>query len=472
MKTIWMLFFLSVVSWGRAQEGLQAGAATSNITPEIGGAIVGGFSPFPSTHIHDELHARCLVLDNGEKRIAIVVCDLLGAARQMFDEAARLVKAQTGLPREALLMSCTHTHSASSALLDNRYDTVSVELSDYQKFVARRIADGVQRAITNLEPAKIGWVTASVPGQVFNRRWFMKEGTMPPNPFGGFDKVKMNPGYSQNLYKPSGPTDPEVCLLAVQSTGGRWISVLGNYSLHYVGGIGSGHVSADYFAVFCRRVEALLGAEHQNPPFVGLLSNGTSGNINNNDYGNPPRPRAEPYSRINVVADEVAQASYEALKNVKWQEQAVLDCRFADLTIQQRRPDAEQVKWAETTLATRPKLGDKSSVLPRAYAERFLKLKDAAPEIDIPLQAVRIGDVAISAIPLETFVETGLELKEKNPFKPSWTHSIAGGYFGYLPTPQHHEWGGYETWLGTNRLEKEASVKITEKLLEMLAAMK
>ena len=404
MKTIWMLFFLSVVSWGRAQEGLQAGAATSNITPEIGGAIVGGFSPFPSTHIHDELHARCLVLDNGEKRIAIVVCDLLGAARQMFDEAARLVKAQTGLPREALLMSCTHTHSASSALLDNRYDTVSVELSDYQKFVARRIADGVQRAITNLEPAKIGWVTASVPGQVFNRRWFMKEGTMPPNPFGGIDKVKMNPGFSQNLDKPSGPTDPEVCLLAVQSTAGRWISVLGNYSLHYVGGIGSGHVSADYFGVFCRRVEALLGAEHQEPPFVGLLSNGTSGNINNNDYGNPPRARAEPYSRINVVADEVAQASYEALKNVKWQEQAVLDCRFADLTVQQRRPDAEQVKWAETTLATRPKLGDKSSVLPRAYAERFLKLKDAAPEIDIPLQAVRIGDVAISAIPLETFV--------------------------------------------------------------------
>jgi len=62
--------------------------------------------------------------------------------------------------------------------------------------------------------------------------------------------------------------------------------------------------------------------------------------------------------------------------------------------------------------------------------------------------------------------------KERKPFKPSWTHSITGGYFGYLPTPQHHEWGGYETWLGTNRLEKAASVKITTKLLEMLAAMK
>lgn len=472
MKLIWLLMCLVVVGSANAQKVLKAGAAMSNITPDIGGPIVGGFSPAPSTHIHDELHARCLVLDNGEKKIAIVVCDLLGAARQMFDEAAKLVTAETGLPREALLMSCTHTHSASSALSDNRYDTVSTGLTPYQKFVARRIADGVRRALNNLEPAKIGWATASVPGQVFNRRWFMKEGTMPPNPFGGIDKAKMNPGHSANLVKPAGPTDPEVCLLAVQSVKGQWISVLGNYSLHYVGDVGPSHVSADYFAIFSQRVEQLLQAEHQAPPFVGLLSNGTSGNINNNDYSKPSGPRGPAYSRINAVADEVAQAAVAALKNVQWQEWLPLDARFAELRVAQRRPDAEQIAWAEKTKAGGIKLGDKTGVLSQAYADRFLKLKDAAPEMDLPLQAVRIGDVAITGIPCETFVETGLELKAKNPFKPSWTHSIAGGYFGYLPTPEHHELGGYETWLGTNRVEKQGGVKITAKLLEMLAEMK
>ncbi|MFN9160674.1 MAG: hypothetical protein ACK6D5_23215, partial [Planctomyces sp.] len=44
---------------------LRAGAATSVVTPAIGGDIVGGFQPIPSTHIHDELHVRCLVLDDG-----------------------------------------------------------------------------------------------------------------------------------------------------------------------------------------------------------------------------------------------------------------------------------------------------------------------------------------------------------------------------------------------------------------------
>jgi len=107
-----------------------------------------------------------------------------------------------------------------------------------------------------------------------------------------------------------------------------------------------------------------------------------------------------------------------------------------------------------------------------AYAARALRLTDAGPILDIPIQALRIGEVGIAGIPCETFVETGLELKAKSPFKPSFTHSIANGYYGYMPTPEHHRLGGYETWLGTNRLEEQASVKITSALLEMWHEMR
>ena len=41
----------------------------------------------------------------------------------------------------------------------------------------------------------------------------------------------------------------------------------------------------------------------------------------------------------------------------------------------------------------------------------------------------------------------------------------------YLPTPEQHELGGYETWLGTNRVEKQAAVKVTRALLDLLAAV-
>jgi neutral ceramidase len=472
MRHLLVWIALSLVTAGAQEPAkkLLAGAATSNITPPIGGAIVGGFSPFPSTHIHDELHARCLVLDNGEKRLAIVVCDLLGGARQMFDEAARLVQAQTGIPRECVLMSATHTHSASSALSENRY-SLDEPLNEYQAFVARRIADGVTRAVNNLAPAKIGWAVGQEPDQVFNRRWFMKEGTVPPNPFGGIDQVKMNPPRGPNLVKPAGPTDPEVCVISLQTADGKPLAVLANYSLHYVGDVGNGHISADYFTVFCDRLQQLLGADRQEVPFVAMLSNGTSGNINNNDYSKPATKAGPPYSKIKAVADEVAEAAFVAMKGITYRDWVPLDSRFSELRLEARRPTAEQIARAEGIVAKPRVIGGKA-LLDVVYAERTLKLRDVGPHIDLPLQTLRIGEAGICAIPCETFVETGLELKLKSPFKPSFTHSIAGGYFGYLPTPEHHRLGGYETWLGTNRLEVEASTKITTRLLEMLQSMK
>lgn len=449
----------------------RAGAATSNLTPPIGGAIIGGFHPFPSTHIHDELNARCLVLDNGETRLAIVVCDLLGASREVFDEARKLVTEETGLPGAHLLMSATHTHSATSALGTNRFQ-INNPLDPYQAFVARRIADGVRRAMNNLAPARIGWGTGSEPRHVFNRRWFLKPGTMPMNPFGSTnDLVKMNPGRaSKDLDKPAGPTDPEVCLLSVQTPEGRPIAVLANYSLHYVGGVGPGHISADYFAIFCDRLQELLHADRQTPAFVGLLANGTSGNINNIDF-TQPGVKQENYAQMRLVANDLAQVAFTALQGITYHDWVPLGGQLRELEVGTRRPTPEQINRAKEILA-RPKTLPRAATLEEIYAERTLGMAQYPARLNIPIQALRVGDVGITGIPCETFVETGLELKARNPFKPSFTHSIANGYYGYLPTPEQHRLGGYETWLGTNRLEEQGSVKIVTALLEMLAKLK
>ena len=59
----------------------RAGAATSNITPPLGGGIVGNWRSPAATHVHDELHARCLVLDDGSTRIGFVIVDSVGVTR-------------------------------------------------------------------------------------------------------------------------------------------------------------------------------------------------------------------------------------------------------------------------------------------------------------------------------------------------------------------------------------------------------
>lgn len=449
---------------------LRAGAATSNITPPLGGLIVGGFHPFPATQIHDELHVRCLVLDNGETRLALVVCDLLGAAREMYDEARRLTHEQTGLPEANLLMSCTHTHSAVSALNTNRY-AVHQPLDDYQRFVARRIADGVRRAINNLTPARIGWAVGREPNQVFNRRWHMKPGTVPLNPFGEQDQVKMNPPRgSKDLDKPAGPTDPEISVIAVQTPDGKPIALYASYSLHYVGGVGGGHVSADYYGMFCNRFQQLLGADRQDPPFVAMLSNGTSGNINNIDFTKPGE-KLPPYAKMRQVANDVAQAAYQAYQTIQYHDWVPLGTRFKEIEVGTRRPTEKQLARAREIVA-RPKTVARAATLEEIYAERTLRINERPATLPLPLQVLRVGDVGITTIPCEVFVEIGLEMKRRSPFKPSFTVSIAHGYYGYLPTVEQHKLGGYETWLGTNQLEIEAAPKIVSALLEMQAQLK
>jgi neutral ceramidase len=446
---------------------LRAGAATSNLTPDIGGDVIGGFHPFPSTHIHDDLHARCLVLDNGDTKLAIVVCDLLGLSQATCDEAARLVQKHCGLPRESFVVSGTHTHSAMSAMGTDRFKLPFPPLDDYQRFVARRIADGVKRAMNNLAPARIGWTTAEAPEHVFNRRWFLKEGTMPLNPFGKIDKVKMNPGAGNaNLIKPAGPTDPQIGLLSVQSRDGKPLAVLANYSLHYVGDVGAGHVSADYFAVFSESLKQLISDPQQDPPFIAMMSNGTSGNINNVNFLQPGK-RGEPYSKINAVGRSIAQTVQAALKGVTYHDWVPLGARFRDLECRTREVTPEMRTWATERLAT-PRALNSKATLELIYAERALRLADYPPKIPVPLQALRIGDCGITTSPFETFVETGLALKKASPFSVSFTIELAGGYYGYLPTPEQHELGGYETWLGTNRVAPDTSVKLETMLNAMV----
>ncbi len=67
----YLLWCLLGLDAGSALAGeLRAGAATSNITPPLGIEINGGTAPVIATHVHDELHARALVLDDGSTRLA------------------------------------------------------------------------------------------------------------------------------------------------------------------------------------------------------------------------------------------------------------------------------------------------------------------------------------------------------------------------------------------------------------------
>jgi hypothetical protein len=454
-----------------SQRIFRAGAAVSNITPPLDQPVIGGWNSPPASHIHDELYAKCLVLDDGKTHLVFVVCDNLGISCEVYDTAKRIIHQKTSIPTENMMMCATHTHSSISARGTNRLRQ-DKELSSYQQFLVSRISDGVRRAINNLEPARIGSGCTQEPTQVFNRRNFMKPGVPVPNPFGGEDKVVMNPGRGNpNILKAAGPTDPQITFLSVKSVDGRPIALLANYSLHYVGTRQQGVISADYFGVFADRIQQLFGADRNDPPFVGILTNGTSGDINNIDWLNKSQKRFAPYEKMRQVADLVAKAVYEEHKKINFRDCVKLDAIQNELTLSVRKPTNKQIAYAQKILE-KPDDAKPYHKHEKVYARRTFQMQDTPAEVSVVLQTFRIGDLGICAIPFEVFVEIGLEIKAKSPFGQTFTISHANGTYGYLPTVAQHELGGYETWLGTNMVEIQAAPKIIRMLISMFKQLR
>src|SRR5207249_628083 len=152
--------------------------------------------------------------------------------------------------------------------------------------------------------------------------WIMRPGTAenPPAAFTGqvTNVAMMNPGYANtNKLCQTGPVDPAVTVLSVQTADGKPLALLANYSTHYAG-VSEPGLSADYFGEFCRIVAKALGVE-EGKPFVALMSNGTSGDANCIDF----TKAVWKHDRF-TVARAVADAALAALKDAHYQDRVPL----------------------------------------------------------------------------------------------------------------------------------------------------
>ena len=463
--TTLLLPILLIAISGTLQAGeLRGGTAAVDITPlKLPVSMTGGFQDRLAQGVHDRLHARCLVLDDGTSKIALVICDSCLITRDIYDESKADAADVTGIPENRILTAATHTHTAPTAvpLAQCHPDP------DYVQHLRKQITQSIVSANANLKPVELGWGISRLPGEVSNRRWFVKEDALQANPFGGTDdRVRTNPPRGIDvLLKPAGPVDPDITFLSLRDAEQKPVALFANYGLHYVGGIPAGQLSADYFGEFARQISTRLNAAES---FVGMMSNGASGDVNNYQFLEP-RPRSEPFARVKEVAASVADGVKSAHDDVNFIDDATIRMTEQELKLNIRRPDAAELTRARKMLeeAADPK----RLTMHEVYARESVRLSEGEPSVTIKLQTITLGDLAIVAIPCEVFAEIGLEIKQKSPFKTTFVIALANGYNGYLPSPKQHALGGYETWRsGWSYLETEASTKITRNVLEMLKA--
>jgi putative membrane-bound dehydrogenase-like protein len=294
------------------------------------------------------------------------------------------------------------------------------------------------------------------------RQWVFRPDRMLTDPFGQQNvRVNMHPGYQNtSTIGPSGPVDPDLSILSLQTTNGVPIAVLANYSMHY---FGSDAVSADYFGRFCDGLRESIVSEpaKDKPEFVAIMSQGTAGDMHWMDYGKP---------KTNLTIDGYAAAlvkeAHEAYRTIEYRADATLAMHERDLHLRVREPDEQRLVWAKGVVE---KMGDRPpKTIPEVYAREAIELHKN-PTRDVKVAAIRIGDVGITTISCEVFALTGLKIKAQSPLPHTFNIELANGEDGYIPPAELHPLGGYTTWPARSAcLEVGAEEKITETAIALL----
>lgn len=457
MSRVLRIVVLATLTASSASAQFKAGAAVTDITPEVLPVLVNGSMRSRTVgKVNTRINARSLAVANGDTTIVIVVADSCMMPRPLLDDAKTLASKRTGIPADHILISATHAHSAPSSMgcLGTDADPV------YVPYLKERLAQAVVAAVARLEPAKVGFGKANAAEFTAVRRWIKRPDRVTEDPFGNKTvRATMHAGRNlDDVTGESGPEDPDLSLLSIQSLAGQPIAVLGNFSMHYYG---DRDISADYFGRFCEGFKNRVAA---GTPFVGIMSHGCSGDIWRRDYTKPDS--WDPKQTIQQYTDGLLDIATRIYDSIEYLTDAEVGMAEQRMTLRYRVPDKQRLEWAKNVVAT---MGDRlPETQPEIYAREQVILHERQGT-EVVVQALRIGDIGIATTPNETYAITGLKIKAASPFRHNMVIELANGGDGYIPPPEQHLFGGYNTWAARSAgLEVTAEPKITEAAISLL----
>jgi len=440
---------------------LKAGFAQIDITPEFGLHIPGYFNTRIADGIVDPLYARAAVLDDGKSPLAFVVMDIIHVSAASTKMIRERVAAATEIPAANIMVGATHTHTGSST--DRKTGAPGSWDDENVIITAKRTADAIITAWNNREDAKIGYGSCEEYNVAFNRRYYMKDGSL-----------KTNPGIlNPNVDRVASPIDPQVGVLRVDYADGRPMGTIVNFSVHpdVVGGT---KYCADYIGELARTLKKVYGEN-----FGVVYMNGCCGDINHVDViGGTNSPRGQQHLKMGKMLAGDAMNVFEFTQT---SDNVVLGSASTVFHGTRRRPTKENYEWALAALED-----EKTGNVDRSYANAWKKMyENPLEDPDIEVQSCSIkwndplkngtipGDLAISSLPGEIFVEIGLEIKEKSPFANVMICELANGYYGYISTKRGIEEGGYETKINmSTNMDKETAPQLIENQLKLMNILK
>ncbi|HEY3391822.1 MAG TPA: hypothetical protein VGK58_03890 [Lacipirellulaceae bacterium] len=440
-----------------AADELQAGIAVVDITPPIPYRMSGYFYERLSTGTKDPLKAKAIVFEQGGASAAIVFCDLIGIPRDVSMRARRDAGAATGIPAEHIAVAATHTHTGPlyfGALHKHlheravaRFGKDPYEAVDYPAQLIDRIGAAIVEAKRNLKPANLAAGYAREERLAFNRRFFMKDGT-----------VRFNPGeLNPDIIRPAGPIDPQVGIVAVSSPeSAKPSSAIVSFAMH-LDTVGGTEYSADYPKHLEDELRNRLG-----PEFTLLFGTGTCGDINHIDVSTRKRQSAAEIGRL--LAETAGNAiEQESLAPIA---EPALAVRSATVEIPLQQFSDEERADARKKMELVG--GRELPFLEQVRACSIMDLENrAADKLPLEVQAFRLGpDTAIVTLPGEVFVELGLAIKAASPFKTTLVVELTNDCPAYIPTKKAFAEGSYE--IVNSRVQPGSGERLVEAATRLL----
>jgi hypothetical protein len=417
---------------GGATAGLQLGVAAVKINPPPGIGLAGYYHARTNDGVLDDLHARAMVMDDGQTRAGIVVCDLIGMPRWIVEEARQRIEEQVGIPGGNLMIAATHTHTApvvyrewSRDDADGAATPVSVQ---YSKSLPERIAEAVAEAKSKLQPVRWYAGRENEEKLAHNRRWWMRDGSV------GWNPGKLNP----ELLRPAGPIDPQVGVLYAASESDAAVLTFVNYAMH-PDTTGGTRLSADYPGALARTL-----ALYKGPDMLTLFANGTCGNLNHVDFRwGAPQSSAAEANRLGVILAAAVFKAYPALELLPND----LRLRVSVEKVRLPLPDVTAAEVAQARMdarTARDNTREGFMKLVRAHRVLDVAAREGRPE-EVEVQVIAAGaELAWVSWPGEVFVELGLSVKAGSPFRHTYNVELANGTIGYIPNKSAWPEGNYE----------------------------
>lgn len=452
-----LIFIPILIAVNLKAQQLQLGVAEVDITPPVGAPLAGYYYDRLNTGVHDPLHVKAMVLDQGGVKIAMAALDLVSLPRNIVERARALVQQRLGLAPDHVMISATHAHTTPVVLTNpSRYNLQGKEKQIAQAYtdsLAGKIADAIVEANTALQPVAMRAGVGEEKSLSFNRRFFMKDGTI------GWNPGKLNP----KIFKPAGPIDPGLPVLYFQSPDGKTpVAAYVNFGMHQ-DTTGGSQISADFSYTLGQILKMAKGDS-----FFPMFTIGAAGNVAHIDVSSPePQSSYQEASRIGAVlaGDVLKIIQTAAVTNTS-------PIRVSDKVLHFPVPQYTQteIDWATRTQATY-NTPQAAPFLDLVKAARILELNARhGKPLDAEVQVFTLGNkVAIVGFPGEMFAEFGLQLKEDSPFPITIPAEQANGALVYIPNRIAYEEGNYEPTAA--RLPPGAGEKLVGSALNQLLTL-